>query len=411
MSGAFLAINGTRVVSAHVSVPYYGTWTADVMTPASPGFDITPGAKVTLTLGNLSLAGAVYRSGPFAGQLRLRIVGGSGGWQKQVTQQQYTLTGGVRLSTVLNDLAATVGERVSILNDTVIGSSFVREATQAGRILRQIAGPLWYVDPAGVTQVRLSRPVSTVSSAFLVNRWDGDRGEFEVSTEDYVSWMPGAIFSNELVTTPQTVSLAAIDTDNSGTLRFTILSVGPPTDRLIEDIRAIVRDEVENYTFTGVYEYAVQATDGTTVDAYPTSPVIPLPALRKVPLRTGIPGTVVKPAVGSRLSVEFLNGSPVGASVPGGFDSTKAQSVALQGGGPAAAREGDTVTVGYVVLKSTGDPAVSWQVGTPFTNVVYPGTAAGLVAATAAAAALVPPGSVFPLSGTISSGSSTVSIG
>lgn len=387
MTESFLALNGVRVVSAHVSIPYYGTWTADVLVSVQDALAV--GSKVTLTLGNLSLVGAVYRSGPFAGSSRLRIVGGGGGWMKQVTQQQYQLTGGVRLSLVLQDIASSIGEKVQIANDIVLGSSFVRESTQAGRILRQIAGPLWYVDTAGVTQVRPTRPASTVTSAFLINRFDGDRGEFEISTEDYASWQPGASFSNELVPA-QTISLTTIDSDNSGTLRFTILTVGPPTDRLIDDIRALVREEVELLTFTGVYEYVVQATDGVTVDAQPTSPSVPLPSLRKVPLHVGLPGRA-KPDVGTRVHVTFLNSQPVGAVV----DSYEADSAS-----PAAARVGDTVAAGYLVYNFT------------LASILYfAGTPAGLATATATAAAQVPPGVVLPMTDArITTGSSKVGI-
>lgn len=360
MPGAFLSLNSQRVVSAHVSIPYYGLWTGWAMIPQ--GTNLAAGAAVTLTLGNLTLKGTVYRSGQFAGQVRVFFMGGAGGWQKTVPAQGYALTGGVRLSMVLNDLAAAVGETVQLANDGPLGSTFARESTAAGRILRQIAGALWYVDANGVTQVRPSRPSSTITSGFQIVRFDGDKGEFEVATEDYASWQPGASFSNVVVTTPQTISLTTIDTDNDGKLRFTVLTTGPQTDRLIEDIRAIVREEVESLTFLGVYEYSVQATDGVTVDAQPTSTTIPLPALRKVPLRSGLPGASVKPGVGSLLAVSFLNGDPSRAIVLGGYDGANSQSVLLHATASTVGETskalvcyGDTVNVGSAtgVITST----------------------------------------------------------
>lgn len=327
MPGAFLSLNGARVTSGHVSIPYYGTWNADFMMPKGTT-GLTVGSAVKVTLGNLNLVGTVYRSAAFAGQLKVRCMGGAGGWQKTVTKQQYALDSGVQLSTVLKDLAMLVGETVNIANDSSLGSSFVREAASAGRILRQIAGPLWWVDITGVTQIAPARPTSTISTAFQVVNYDGDRGLFEIATEDFLAWQPGAMFSNEVVTTPQTISLSTIDTDNNGVLRFTVLNVGPPTDRLIDDFRALIREEVEELTFLGVYEYSVQSSDGSTVDASPTAD-IPLPSLRKVPLRTGIPGSMVTPAVGSLLAVSFLNGDPTKAVVLGGYDSTAATTVTL----------------------------------------------------------------------------------
>lgn len=447
MSGAFLSLNGTRVVSAHVSVPYYGTWTADVMMPAAGNAAaLAVGSQVTLTLGNLTLIGAVYRSGPFAGQIRIFAMGGYGGWQKPVPSQQYTLSGGVKLSTVLTDMASAVGEKVNVQADRVIGSGFVREATSAGRILRQIAGPLWYVDPQGVTQIVATRKPLTIATPFQIVQFDGDRGEFEVATEDYLSWLPGSSFSNEIVTAAQTISLSTIDTDNDGTLRFRVLSVGPPTDWLIDDIRALVREEVELLTFLGVYEYSVQDTDGTTVDAQPTSTAIPLPSLRKVTLRSGIPGTVVKPAKGSLLAVSFLNGDPTRPIVDPIYDSTKAQAVAFQGGNLGAARAGftlpptedpatppwlvpgiptgDPVILAFTALDSAGQPAnlttqplmtpapTLWDGMSAADKSYYPATTAGMAAAAIASASCVPTGvGVGAVFGFVAKGSQTVTVG
>jgi hypothetical protein len=143
-------------------------------------------------------------------------------------------------------------------------------------------------------------------------------------------------------------------------------------------------------------------------------------------LRSGIPGTVVKPAIGSKLAVSFLNGDPTKPIVDPIFDSTKAQSVAFsaggislnggtngvaRGGSLAGEPVGDTIVAGYVVLNSFGIPTPAfsgdWLTAPP----VYPGTSAGVIAATSAAAALTPPGTVFTLTGTISSGSSSVTCG
>ncbi len=445
MSGNFLSLNGTRVVSAHVSVPYYGTWTAWAMMPAAGNASaLVAGSAVTLTLGNLTLTGSVYRSGPFAGQIKVFCMGGYGGWQKTVPAQQYALGGGLMLSTVLKDLAGAVSERVNVQVDRSLGSSFTREGTWAGKILRQIAGPLWYVDPSGTTQIASARPSLTIATPFQIITYDGDRGEFEIATEDYLSWLPGSSFSNEIVTTPQTVSLATIDTGNDGILRFKVLTVGPPTDRLIEDIRALVREEVEFLTFLGVYEYAVQGTDGSTVDAIPTSTDIPLPPLRKVTLRSGIPGTKVKPAKGSLLAVSFLNGDPTKPIVDPIYDSTKAQSVAFQGGSVGAARggydtlpipdqsppwppavtaivpTGDQVIIAFTALDSGGNPLIGvlatgaslWDGMSSSEKSYYPPTPAGFLAAQSASASATPTGvGVGAITGFVATASKTVTVG
>ena len=221
MSDLFLSLNGQRVTSGSISIPYYGTWVADLVLPVT----LAVATSCALTVGNLTLQGAPYRTAPFAGARSVRFVGGYGGWRNTLGSQEYAVPSGVMLSTVLGDAAGAVGERVHVASDRSLGAYWLREEGPAQRTLRLLAGPEWYVDPSGVTQVG-PRTGAAITSAVLVNTWDGGRGLFEVSTEDYASWMPGATFANELVTVAQTVSLVRIETDNDGKLRLHILSAG-----------------------------------------------------------------------------------------------------------------------------------------------------------------------------------------
>jgi hypothetical protein len=135
--------------------------------------------------------------------------------------------------------------------------------------------------------------------------------------------------------------------------------VKPTTaDRLAAAWRALVRAEQPSQTFLGTYSYAVQATDGKTVDAAPTDTTIPLPPITKVPIYTGLPGTTCKPAVGSILAIGFLNGDPSRPFVAGVFDGSNtatAPLIAIAGPLPtqAAARVGDAVGPFLVTTGST----------------------------------------------------------
>jgi hypothetical protein len=92
-------------------------------------------------------------------------------------------------------------------------------------------------------------------------------------------------------------------------------------DRLWASFRVLARAEDPNRDYRGVWEYAVQATDGTTIDAIPTDPSVPMPQLTKVRLRYGIPGTTSKPLVGSLLAIGFLNSDPTKPICFGVYDS------------------------------------------------------------------------------------------
>ncbi len=90
----YASFNGERVISGSVEVPSFGLWAADVVLES----DSTVGATGPLVFGDVSLAGTVYRSFAYAGQIRARLVGGYGGWLKQVPAFAYSLATGLSLS-------------------------------------------------------------------------------------------------------------------------------------------------------------------------------------------------------------------------------------------------------------------------------------------------------------------------
>jgi len=103
-------------------------------------------------------------------------------------------------------------------------------------------------------------------------------------------------------------------------------------DRLLSAFRALVRAEFPTLTYAGVFSYAVQSSNGTTVDASPTDSSIPLPDLVGIEIRTGIPGAAVTPSTGTLLAVGFLNSNPALPVVLGAFDSSAASLVKFDTG-------------------------------------------------------------------------------
>ena len=218
MSGPFASLNGFRIARASVLVPYYGIWTADVQLDSAQAL----AGAVSLVLGNLTLQGSVYRADSFAGVTYARLVGGAGGWMKEVPSATYDNPVGVRLATVLYDVATLVGEKVNIVADSLIGLAYVREKAPAQRVLRQLAGAVWFIDPKGVTQIS-SRVATKITSQFTVIERDAGRGLLDIATEDYASWMPANTFSSPLVPATQTISATRFDMDNGGELRLKVL--------------------------------------------------------------------------------------------------------------------------------------------------------------------------------------------
>lgn len=215
----FASYSGVRITNGHIAIPRYGMWSGDV----SLSEDVDVRETDSLVIGNLSMVGHVYRQAKFGGELRCRLIGGYGGWRTKIPKKQYSFNSGVKLSTVLKDAATESGEKIVITNDRVIGNGFVREEAMASRVLRQLAGEFWYIDPAGVTQVK-DWPSKAIRSAFTVENQEGAQGRLSIATEDYASWLPGSQFSYATLDGTFTNGGVEFHFQNDGRLRLEVLT-------------------------------------------------------------------------------------------------------------------------------------------------------------------------------------------
>lgn len=218
---SYAVINGKRLASARITMPFYGVWCADVVL-AVPD---TIALSCTIQLGDLSLAGTIYRMASFSGSRSARVIGGAAGWRKIIPAQAYSKAQGIPMSLILGDAASLVGERINLAQDQLLGTTYVRETAPAERLLRQLAGPEWWVDNTGITQIG-TRPGSAITSPFTMVDWSGGKGRFEIATETLSDWLPGRKFSNSNVSTQQQIGMTSFVMDNDGKLRVTVLSDG-----------------------------------------------------------------------------------------------------------------------------------------------------------------------------------------
>lgn len=211
-----------RVTSGRLFWPASGRWTADL---ALAEDEALPTGPLTLAIGNLSLVGSVVRTDPFTGARWTRVVAGRGGWGTAVSSRFYSDINGVKLSAVLRDAAADVGEVLGGFTDSLIGPFFARAAEAASRCLAVLVGrDGWYVDDPGMTQIG-TRPSTPITSAFDLPRpgFQPHVGIVTVATEDLLSWRPGAIFEHELLSAPMQVAGVAIDMRADGRHRLEVM--------------------------------------------------------------------------------------------------------------------------------------------------------------------------------------------
>lgn len=188
-------IAGFGIERGELFLPDQGVWSAELVP-----FDdavLVVGDRVELVVGDLTLSGTVVGGGVFESKPGVLVVGGAGGWRKDIALRAYRDdANGVRLSGILADLATDTGETVELassLEGVVVGAAWTRPDGVAAEALDVLGYP-WRVRPDGVTEVGPvveSRPGGIVS----LRRWMAARRTaiVELPDEEVASLVPGAV--------------------------------------------------------------------------------------------------------------------------------------------------------------------------------------------------------------------------
>lgn len=182
-------------------------------------------------------------------------------------------------------------------------------------------------------------------------------------------------------------------------------SPGPVDDRALHAFRELVRAVLPQLALLGVWEYRVEVGGTTSVTCSPVDPSLGLPGGVVAQIWPSVLGEQVTIAPGQRVLIGFVNGDPARAVVLAGDPSTRPTAAALLGPGSAAARVGDAVAAGTLAWGPAPPPAPGGSVALTYTPTggapvvfVFTGTAA-------------PGAGTTPVAGTITSGSSKVTLG
>lgn len=300
-----LEVNGQRASKMNITVPYYGAWVSDVVL-AEGGTAIS--GRVVLRMGKLEANGFVYRSASYAGSQMLRVVGGKNcGWRKVIGARGYSHEAGVKKSSVIKDAASLVGETVSIANDRVIGTNYVRIKGKAERVLKLLTNGVWYIDFNGVTQVR-DRVSSPIQSQFNVISRKGTIGKFEIATETVTDWLPGRTFTAPTVPDTQIISLMNLSSENGGATRVFVLTADAERERMMADFRNMVQSELASFNYCALWDYRIVEGTPTSADLESLDPR--MPDLSSVPYLPSILGEEVGPKPGTICTVAFKNMDP-----------------------------------------------------------------------------------------------------
>lgn len=322
---------GTSQVLQHTTViPISGGLRADVV--LSDG-DVLPTGVTTLTIGTLVLTVGVLRSDFDAvGRPHVIAVGGLG-WQNLVVRPiSFNASTGVRLSSVLSELAKGAGQTIEQPTEKIIGTHYQIEASTPGKPLRYLdalndlarAGYVlpWRVDPDGVTRFGARTPVPVTGRATAM-RSDAATGIITYGLDDAAQFLPG-----------NTIDGAAIGKivirEAQGKVEADVQT--PVASKSAPSVRELVKRLISNTLDLSLYVVVSANGDGTLV-CVPQDPA--LPELKNVEQWT-VGGVKFTPAAGEEVLVLR--------------DANRTRPIAIafkldSGPFPGAARIGDAVHV------------------------------------------------------------------
>lgn len=192
-------VAGLPIDRVELNVPLRGAWHADMtLTSGAP-----PTGQVHLVIGELDMLGTVLddQAGNDAPDRPHLTVVGAPGWDRLLLRPlSYRADSGVRLASVLADLATLAGEPIEQPTSRSIGTSFcaVASSTRAVVRLRDVLATMqrsghvepWRVDPDGVTRFGDRVGVEVSSRAIEMSR-NAAVGMRRVGIDDPSDFLPG----------------------------------------------------------------------------------------------------------------------------------------------------------------------------------------------------------------------------
>lgn len=292
-------LNSLALERCTVRMPQWGLWTADCVVAA----DKVLAGAARINLAGLELTGTIVSGGVYQERGYYQVVAGAGGWRSTVQAKSYRNEAGVKLSSVVSDVAAACGETIGAVTDRRIGPGYFRARGEAARTMDLLASELWYVDETGVTHVQ-ARPASEFAQPhYTINVMPSGGGK-TIASESIAGLVPGANVGGM-------VAASVRHELTPDALRSHVYAAHDGlVDRSLSALRRIVQAVTRSHFFHAVYEYRVVGVSAGYIDAQPSATGLGLPDLASIPMRVGVPGGGGNPVDGSTVLVGFVNGDP-----------------------------------------------------------------------------------------------------
>lgn len=351
---SLVSVNGAGAIRAEASIPAWGIWYLDAELSSDPLAAV--GDTIAGDLGGVPFSGTLAAAGDDgAGRYGVRVVGGRGGWGREVAAKAFRNDAGVGKLAALQDVARAAGETLVASGAYLtakLGPHHTRRKASAFSELAHLAGTDWYVDFLGVTNTGRRPSAPYAGRGVIVDRMPAAR-RVRISAEEFTGLVPGAVVDGLTlgdVTIAVTPAGADVYADHDA-----------PENRRIELYRAIFDYFDPRRRFRATYDARLISQSGARCDVQPLRSSSGLPALSGVPLRLP-PGYGAQLIPGAVVALAFADGDPSRPYVAAGDYATSpaADFLTLDLGGPVAlgaAYQGSTVQAGpfggIVTLGST----------------------------------------------------------
>ncbi len=309
-----------RVVGVRILTPWKGVWIADLdLDPGASGAPVPTSGKATLAIGSsTTLQGTIdpNANGRFVSSVAVRLIGGGGGWDQLVAEQDRANDAGVQSSDVEQEIAALVGETVVDNAPIVLGVHWTRAAGPASRVFEDPDRD-WYVDPSGVTQVA-SRPSANPDASLQILSYDPLTSRVEVSCDVLV--LPGTTLTDARFDGTLTVRKVEQTFTRDGS-RATCWCSSTAIDPLLAPLVSLVRELAGVATLRAIpYRYVSAGSNGR-INLQAVDKPQGQPDLQQVTIWAGAPGDTAKIANSTSVLVVFVEGQK-SQPVVLGFDRT-----------------------------------------------------------------------------------------
>jgi hypothetical protein len=313
--------SGVLLTSAEVTMQTQGPWFADVELDLPDDQDV-PDGPFRFEIEGVEFVGAVKpeRSGRFAGRTHLRVVGGAGGLEAQLSARNYA--GGVtRHRTVVSDILRDSGETLSSESDAAILDTQItgwhRSECTGRQALDQIcakASCTWRVLRDGTVWVGNDGWPDTQPSGTVLDVHHGDG--FVLSAPDVPDSVPGQVIEgHRVVQVVHRLDERGLRTEHHSR------SVRSVRDKLLEPAMVEI-----DYSRRYPCKVVNQNADGS-LQVVPEDAKIKGSGLDHCDVYVGLPGTRLKVPSGAECLVAFKAGDPSRAYIDGWLQGTPFTSI------------------------------------------------------------------------------------